>query len=61
MYDPTCQDLAEHFLQEEPFLSAPADQHRQRVAALSDAIQQAVEAWCESHPLPSPPDPKEPR
>ena len=38
-YDPACLELAEHFLQDEPRLSA----HE-----LAQAIQQAVEDWIES-------------
>jgi hypothetical protein len=43
-YDPACQELAEHFLQDEPCRNDPALFKRQSVE-LARHIQQAVEDW----------------
>jgi hypothetical protein len=51
-FDPACQDLAEHFLLDEPNNKDSADIHAQRVRSLSVAIQQAIEDWHEDHPYP---------
>lgn len=47
-YDPTCEDLAEHFLSDElrsPLTLAAQKQYRERVVSLSRSIQVAVEDW----------------
>ena len=45
LYDPECQTLAEHFLQDEPSTLATAPRYEQRVRSLAEAIQDAVEEW----------------
>jgi hypothetical protein len=50
MYGWSCQELAEHFLEDE--LSDDGldpKEHDQRVKALAHAIQDAVEEWLEEH------------
>jgi hypothetical protein len=42
-YDPACETLAEHFLQDQ---EVDDEAHMRRlIVALSQAIQEAVEAW----------------
>lgn len=43
-----CQDLAEHFLQDE---STDIAAQAERVKSLTDAIQETVDAWLDVHPL----------
>jgi len=50
LFDPACQDLAEHFLQDEKFINATMAVHMARVRSLSQAIQVAVEDWCADCP-----------
>jgi hypothetical protein len=50
LYDPASQDLAEHFLADEPYTPSTANVHEARVKQLAAAIQSAVEAWLEDHP-----------
>jgi hypothetical protein len=51
MYDPECETLAEHFLSDEPQKLGPAFEHYEaRVKQLAQAIQDAVESWCEDNP-----------
>lgn len=49
-FDPDCQDLAEHFLADEPYTQATAGIHESRVVSLAQAIQEAVEAWFDQEP-----------
>lgn len=53
MYDANCQDLAEHFLEDETAGGFPnedrVEAHLARVKKLAQAIQDAVEAWLETH------------
>jgi hypothetical protein len=50
LYDSACQDLAEHFLSDEPYTTAAV--HEARVKELSEAVQFAVDEWFEDNPLP---------
>jgi hypothetical protein len=50
--DPKVRNLAEHVLQHEPYTTATATRHEDRVRSLSEEIQQAVEAWTAAHPTP---------
>lgn len=51
-FDPICDDVARHFLEdEEPVIRAPRRQYEERVEALAQAIQDAIEAWLETHPV----------
>jgi hypothetical protein len=50
MYDPECQTLAEHFLTDESHTRSAFAEYEARVKALAQAIQDAIEAWCEDHP-----------
>lgn len=43
MHDPNCDDLARHFLQDEP--GSHDAKYEARVESLAEAIQQAVEGW----------------
>lgn len=45
LYDPRCQELAEHFLGDDDV--SPAE-NEARIHSLAGAIQSAVEAWCEN-------------
>ena len=54
MYDPRCQDLAEEFLSDEPFIRATFVIHEQRVKQLAQVIQDAIEGWLDTHPHPTP-------
>ena len=57
LFDPACQDCAEHFLSEEPYTilhPATVAVHEARVKGLAQAIQRAVEDWCEDNPLVNP-------
>jgi hypothetical protein len=52
-WDPKCEALAEHFLQDEgPILGSnePSDRGEQRIKSLARAIQQAIEDWLDDHP-----------
>jgi hypothetical protein len=53
LYDPACQDLAEHFLSDEPYTSATAEAQEDRVKSLSEAIQMAVDDWLDDNPRPA--------
>lgn len=44
-YDPACYDLAEHFLQDEPFGNPGETSYEQACHDLALTIQQAVEDW----------------
>ena len=47
-YDPICDDTARHFLSDdETDTPETRAEHEQRVAALAQAIQDAVETWCD--------------
>jgi hypothetical protein len=53
-FDPYCADLAEMFLQHEPYHGEPGvviQIHEQRVRDLAAAIHRAVEDWIDDHPL----------
>jgi hypothetical protein len=50
-YDPECEQLAAHFLQDDVGAQRPLDSreyvaYEERVRSLAADIQQAVEAWC---------------
>jgi hypothetical protein len=51
LYDPCCDDLARHFLEDDE-TNTPAMRgiHECRVASLAAAIQAAVEAWMDEEP-----------
>ena len=49
--DPSCTDLAEFWLSNEPYTSRSIVQHERRVKDLAEAIQSTVESWLESYPL----------
>jgi hypothetical protein len=53
LYDSACQDLAEHFLRDEPQSPATAAVHEARVKELSEAIQFAVDDWFDDNPRPA--------
>ncbi|HKA40258.1 MAG TPA: hypothetical protein VKD25_10840 [Burkholderiales bacterium] len=44
-YDPTCEDLAEHFLQDEFTGGETSEEFETLIRSLSQAIQDAVEGW----------------
>ncbi len=46
LVDPKSYELAEHFLADDYRVSS--QQHEKRVMSLAQAIQQAVEDWCEN-------------
>lgn len=48
--DPRVQDLAEIFLADEPFTTVR--EHSDRIVALSEEIQQAIEHWLQLYPPP---------
>lgn len=50
LFDPECQDLAEHFLILDPYTRATAAVHESRVCSLAQAIQEAVDAWFDEEP-----------
>ena len=52
MFDTRCQELAEHFLADEPYTRPSATLHDDRVRALAEAVQEAVEAWLHANPYP---------
>jgi len=54
MFDPDCLDLAEHFLQDEPYTRETATVHEDRVHGLAQAVQNAAELWIAEHPYPGP-------
>jgi hypothetical protein len=45
MYDPECETLAEHFLQDDDYTKYTKAKHEARVRSLAQAIQDAVEEW----------------
>lgn len=51
LYDPHCDDLARHFLQDDT-MNTPATKgiYESRVLSLAVAIQEAVEAWIDDEP-----------
>ena len=55
-YDSACYELAEHFLQDEPFGNPNAPSYEEACHALALTIQQAVEDW---FPVPLKKDAKE--
>jgi hypothetical protein len=51
LYDPCCDDLARHFLDDDE-TNTPKTRgiHECRVGSLATAIQEAVERWCDEEP-----------
>ena len=49
-FDPSCQDLAKHFLADDIYTNGAEATHETRVTALAQAIQDAIETWLEMHP-----------
>lgn len=54
LYDPACELLAQHFLQDETPETQEA--YERRLQSLAAEIQQAVDAWFAAHPAPVPTD-----
>jgi hypothetical protein len=57
-YDPDCETLAEHFLQDDPVepIAEAGRAHDLRVRELAQYIQDAVEDWSDANPATPEPD-----
>jgi hypothetical protein len=50
-YDADVQHLAEYFLGDPPYRAATTEDHDRRVHSLALAVQRAIDAWVEAHPV----------